>query len=174
MAGRLAVASGSVTGLRGFDLAVLPAWAPNLHPLVVHFPIALLTAALVADLVSLLLPRATWADTTAVCLYPAGAASAFAAYLSGRQAAAGVLVPGMAQTLVRDHWNWALATTICFALVATTRLGIALSGRRPPFWVRAGAVAAGCAGVLMLVQTGERGARLVYEFGVGVLPRIPR
>ena len=26
---------------------LLPAWAPNLHPIVVHFPIAWLTAALI-------------------------------------------------------------------------------------------------------------------------------
>jgi uncharacterized membrane protein len=163
-----------VIGPSGIELAVLPQWAPNLHPLIVHFPIALLIGALAADLASLLLPRAAWADSTAATLYLAGAVSACAAYLSGRQAAAAVLVPGMAQVVVRDHWNWALATTITFALVAAMRLVITLSARRQPFWVRASAVAAGCAGVLMLVETAGQGARLVFEFGVGVLPRIPR
>jgi uncharacterized membrane protein len=163
-----------VIGPGGVELAVLPHWAPNLHPLIVHFPIALLIAALAADLIALALPRPTWADTTDVSLYFAGAAATVAAYLSGRQAAATVLVPGMAQIVVRDHWNWALATTISFALVAAMRLAITLSGARPPFWVRASAVAAAGAGALMLVRTAEQGARLVFEFGVGVLPRIPR
>lgn len=158
-----------------FDLAILPDWAPNLHPLVVHFPIAWLIAALVVDLVSLLLPRAAWAETTATCLYPAGAVSALAAYLSGRQAAATVLVPGMAQVVVRDHWNWALATLIYFTVIATVRLGVAFRGHRPSFRRRAGMVAAAIVGLLMLTYTGEQGARLVYEFGVGVLPRtLPR
>jgi len=155
-------------------MTILPDWAPNLHPLIVHFPIAWLIAALVVDLVSLVLPRATWAETTAACLYPAGAVSAIAAYLSGRQAAAAVLVPGMAQSIVLDHWNWALATTIYFTVVATARFAVRVSGIRPPFWTRAGVVAAGFAGMLLLFHTGEQGARLVYEHGVGVVPRTHR
>lgn len=151
---------------------MLPDWAPNLHPLVVHFPIALLIAALVVDLVSLVSARARWAEATAASLYPAGAVSAVVTYLSGRQAAAGVLIPGMAQAIVRDHWNWALATTIYFSMLALVRFVLALRGRRPPFWTRAGIVAAGLAGMLLLFHTGEQGARLVYQHGVGVVPRI--
>src|SRR5215212_4558024 len=93
---------------------VVPAWAPNLHPILVHFPIAWLIAALTVDLVALVLPRASWTQTTSAALYPAGSVSAWVTYLSGRQAAAGVLIPGMAQPIVRDHWNWALATTLYF------------------------------------------------------------
>ncbi|SVE05786.1 uncharacterized protein METZ01_LOCUS458640, partial [marine metagenome] len=40
-------------------MALLPSWAPNLHPLIVHFPIAVLTAAVVADLIDIFLPRST-------------------------------------------------------------------------------------------------------------------
>lgn len=150
---------------------ILPDWAPNLHPAIVHFPIAWLIGAVVVDLVSLALPKPTWAETTAACLYPAGAVSALGAYLSGRQAAASVLTPGMAHPIVLDHWNWALATTLYFTVVATIRLALALGGRRPPFWTRAGVVAAGLAGMLLLFHTGEQGARLVYEHGLGVMPR---
>jgi uncharacterized membrane protein len=153
---------------------MLPDWAPNLHPLLVHFPIAWLIAALVVDLVALVLPGATWAETTAASLYPAGALSAIAAYLSGREAAAAVLIPGMAHVIVQDHWNWALATTIYFTALATVRLAMAVRRRRPRFWVRAGVVAAGLSGMLLLFHTSEQGARLVYEHGVGVIPRTVR
>jgi uncharacterized membrane protein len=147
---------------------LLPAWAPNLHPLVVHFPIAWLTAALIVDLISLVLPRAVWAETMAAVLYPTGAVSAFITYLSGRQAAATVLTPGMAHTLVLDHWNWALATTICFASVAAVRMVFLFRHKTPRFRTRAALTAAALAGMFLLFQTGERGARLVYEYGVGV------
>lgn len=147
---------------------LLPAWAPNLHPLLVHFPIAWLTAALIVDLISLVLPRAAWAETMAGVLYPTGAVSAWVTYLSGRQAAATVLTPGMAHALVHDHWNWALATTICFTAVAVVRLGFIVRRQTPPFWTRAVLTAVALAGMLLLFQTAERGARLVYEYGVGV------
>lgn len=150
---------------------ILPDWAPNLHPLIVHFPIAWLIAAVVVDLASLVLPRATWAETTATCLYTAGAVAALAAYLSGRQAAAGVLTPGMAHPVVLDHWNWALATTLYFTAVATVRLVLTLRGPPPRLWTRAGVAAAGLAGMLLLFHTADRGARLVYEQGLGVMPR---
>ena len=147
---------------------LLPAWAPNLHPLVVHFPIAWLTAALIVDLICQVLPRAAWAETMADVLYPTGAVSAWVTYLSGRQAAATVLTPGMAHALVLDHWNWALATTICFTGVAAVRLLFMFQREVPRFWTRAALTAVALAGMLLLFQTGERGARLVYEYGVGV------
>ncbi len=101
-------------------------------------------------------------------LYPTGAVSAWVTYLSGRQAAATVLTPGMAHALVLDHWNWALATAICFTGVAVVRLMFIVRRKTPPFWTRAVLTAAALAGMLLLFQTGERGARLVYEYGVGV------
>ena len=57
-------------------MTLLPDWAPNLHPLVIHFPIAWWIAAVLVDLVALAFPRAAWADTVASFLYPAGACSA--------------------------------------------------------------------------------------------------
>ncbi len=147
---------------------LVPPWAPNLHPLVVHFPIAWLTAALILDLISLALHRTAWAETMADVLYPTGAASAWVTYLSGRQDAATVRTPGMAHALVLDHWNWALATTICFTVVAAVRLVFIIRRKTPSYWTRAALTAAALAGMLLLFQTGERGARLVYEYGVGV------
>jgi uncharacterized membrane protein len=147
---------------------LLPAWAPNVHPIVVHFPIAWLTAALIVDLISLMLPRAVWAQTMAAVLYPTGAAAAWVTYLSGRQAAATVLTPGMAHTLVLDHWNWALATTTCFTAVAAVRIAFVIGRKTPRAWMRAALSAAALVGMLLLFQTAERGAQLVYKYGVGV------
>jgi uncharacterized membrane protein len=146
----------------------LPEWAPNIHPMLVHFPIAWLIAAIVVDLASLVLPRWRWAENLAAVLYPAGAASALITYLTGRQAAASVWMPGMAHALVQQHWNWALATTAFFGALAAVRLGLLVTKKRPSFAARMALAAAGLGGLILLFYTGELGARLVYQYGVGV------
>jgi uncharacterized membrane protein len=149
-------------------MTFLPAWAPNLHPLVVHLPIGVWAGAVVADLVALALGRASKAEAAATFLYPTGAVFAILAYLTGRRAAATVLVPGMAFPLVEQHENWALATTVLFVLVALLRLWAI---RRMEFHgrpLRMLLATAGVLALLALVGTGERGARLVFEHGVGV------
>ncbi len=147
---------------------LLPDWAPNLHPLVIHFPIAWWVAAVMVDLLALALPRPAWADAVASFLYPAGAISAVAAYLTGRQAAATVLIPGMAHPIVQEHWNWALATTISFAIVALVRLWARFRRPQPQRGIRTALVVAALVALVCLFETGERGARLVYERGIGV------
>jgi uncharacterized membrane protein len=147
---------------------LLPDWAPNIHPLIVHFPIAWWIAAVTVDLIALMLPRAAWARATASILYPAGAVSAGLAYLTGRRAAATVLTPGMAYPIILQHWNWALITTLSFTLIALIRLWVQLKSPQPSRWMRAALAVAALAALASLFQTGERGARLVFEHGVGV------
>lgn len=152
-------------------MVFLPDWAPNIHPLVVHFPIAWWIAAVIVDLIALTLPRASWANTTASVLYPAGAISAGVAYFTGRRAASTVMTPGMAHAIVLQHWNWALGTTLGFALIALVRISLLVLQRKPPRSIRLMLAVAGLAGLLCLIETGERGARLVFQQGVGVFPR---
>ena len=146
----------------------VPDWAPNIHPLLVHFPIAWLIAAIVVDVVSLVRPRSDWAGTLAAVLYPAGAASALITYLTGREAAASVWMPGMAHAVVQQHWNWALATTVFFSALAAVRLALVVRKRRPSYAARLVLAGAALGGLVLLFYTGELGGRLVYEHGVGV------
>ena len=64
-------------------MSLTPDWAPNIHPLVVHFPIALLIAAVVVDLISLLMHQRKGLRDAATWLYCAGAAVAIIAYFTG-------------------------------------------------------------------------------------------
>jgi len=149
-------------------MTLLPAWAPNVHPLLVHLPIGVWVGAVIADLTGLMFARSTRSDAAASFLYPLGAALAILTYLTGQRAAATVLVPGMAFPLLEQHENWALATTILFVLVAVLRLWV---GRRVESVARTPRVLVAAAAVLALmalVGTGERGARLVFQHGVGV------
>lgn len=147
---------------------LLPEWAPNVHPMIVHFPIAWWIAAVLVDLISVMLPRAAWATTTASTLYPSGALAATVTYFTGRQAAMTVLTPGMAHPIVLEHWNWALATTIAFWAIASLRVAVNFKHPRAPRWVRVALAAAALVALASLFQTGDRGARLVYEYGLGV------
>ena len=140
----------------------------TLHPLLVHFPIGLLAAAALFDLVSLVADPHAAARRLATGLYVAGAAALVAAYLTGRGDAPLVRIPGPAHALVDEHWTWALRATVFVGVCAVGRLGLELSGRLAArrYWLPV--AAAGLAGLLLLFQTAERGGRLVYEHGVGV------
>ncbi len=144
-----------------------PDWAPNIHPLVVHFPIALLLAAVATDLLSVVMARRPALREAATWLYCAGAGTAVAAYLTGGNAADSMLLPAAVTPLVDDHDNWAFRTTVLFALLAAARVALPrfLTLKAPVWW---GAFALGLLGAGMLYETAERGGRLVFEHGLGV------
>lgn len=60
-------------------MSLLPEWAPNAHPLVVHFPIALVVVAAVTDAVALVVRRRAYR---------------VAAYVTGQEASESVMVEG--------------------------------------------------------------------------------
>ncbi len=148
---------------------MLPDWAPNLHPLVVHFPIALLVAAALVDVVSLGVRRHyPVARHVAVGLYVLAAVGALGTYLTGRSGIDVVDIPLAAVTASNDHADWALWLVWTAGIYAVLRLGAA-------FWKRSGDLAVhvpllllGLVPVVLVQQTAERGARLVYLYGIGV------
>ena len=81
-------------------MALLPSWAPNLHPLVIHFPIALLIVAAMADLVDCAVRRPAWLGPQPRALTLLGARAPIVACVSGQQAVDTVLMPGMAHPIV--------------------------------------------------------------------------
>jgi uncharacterized membrane protein len=150
-------------------MSLVPGWAPNLHPLIIHFPIALLIAAAMVDLVDALFERPAWLGVGGTSLYLVGAGAAIVAVVTGRQAAATVFVPGMAHPIVEDHRAWALTTAWYVGIVAAARLTALLGGFPRARTHRVLLLTAALIGVVLLQQTAERGARLVYEHGVGVI-----
>ena len=148
-------------------MSLTPDWAPNIHPIIVHFPIALLTSALVVDLLSLFIRERAAVRDTATWLYCAGAAVAILAYFSGRSGADGMLLPAQITPLVNEHADWAFRTTWFFAFFASARL--AVSYILPPRPVLLGGVfVLALAGIAMLIETAEHGAMLVFQHGLGV------
>ena len=147
-------------------MALLPSWTPNLHPLVVHFPIAMLTAAFVADLIAFILPHPTKAEHISTWLYTIGASLAVIAYFSGDAAARTVSISLDAIPVLQAHSDWAFRATWSFVFFSSIRL--AMSYIHPPttkqrlvtFFI---AIVSLCA----LSFTVLYGSRLVFEYGVG-------
>lgn len=146
---------------------LIPPWAPNVHPLTIHFPIVLVLLAAVVDLAQLARPRAP-VRRVAVALWALAAASAGASFLSGTVAQRTVFMPGMAPPLVADHQRWAFITTTFLATLAALRLTLHLAGRGEARSDRAVFAGLALAAAILVQQTAERGARLVFEQGVGV------
>ena len=147
---------------------MLPDWAPNIHPLVVHFPIALLFVAVLADALSIFIRRPF--ASAAFVLYATGVLGLVASFLSGQAAADSVTVSGAANVALTTHADWAKLALWYFGAYAVVRLVLVLKpswGRHRPVHLVMIALAAG--GLFLIQQTADNGGRLVYEYGVGVM-----
>lgn len=149
---------------------LVPDWAPNVHPLLVHFPIALLITAAGLDVLGWVLRRNRPLRNAATLLYVLGTGAAVATYFTGRAASQTVWLPGMAHAIVKEHWDWAFRTVWFFAIVTGVRLVLLRPSRRDPSPAIIGALAlAGLVGLGLLRETGDRGSQLVYQYGVGIV-----
>ena len=148
---------------------LIPSWAPNFHPLVIHFPIVLVLTAAVVDVVDVAFERSQWLKAATTTLYVTGALSLVVAFLTGLQAASTVLVPGMAYPVITAHRQWALVTMTYCIVVATLRLLVLRGTNGRSRRRRIALLGIGLVAVVLVQQTAERGARLVYEYGTGIV-----
>jgi uncharacterized membrane protein len=146
---------------------------PTLHPMVIHFPIALVCLAPLFDLACLVFRSRLWLDRTATTLYLVGTLGAGVAYLSGQRAAEAVesLTPA-AESILADHEAQAVLTLIVLAVAALLRLMVTWLGRDDRR-IKVGifrliALPAAIAALVMMVLTADLGGQLVYKHGVGV------
>ena len=146
----------------------LPEWAPSVHPLIVHFPIALLFIAVLADFLSLVSNKQVWLHRAASGLYALGALSALVSLFTGRDAAESVFLAASANALLTDHANWAEWTVWFYGVYALARLVVEWRQLDKFKAVQMLFFFVGAAGLLLVKETGEHGAQLVYQHGVGV------
>jgi uncharacterized membrane protein len=143
--------------------------APNIHPALVHFPIALWLVAIVLYIVGLARGQKQLWTNGAWLLLLATIAGALTA-VSGYAAADQLGHDSPAHDLVHTHRNWMLAALGC--AIASTAL--ALRELKSPNQTLRFAVAACMVVTAATVTLGaDRGALLVYGHGMGVAEEPP-
>lgn len=136
----------------------------NWHPLFVHFPIGLWVGALIFEAIAVLRSSEDWHRTATRLLY-LGTLCAFAAVGTGLLAEKAVPESGPAHEVMELHEKLMLATTS----VAVALCGLAFFKRKN---FSAGMRKVFLAGLLVLAALmtlgADRGAQLVYQYGVSV------
>jgi uncharacterized membrane protein len=144
---------------------IVPGW----HPIVVHFPLALIVTAAFMLSTARVLPGKTIAATLArvgtwnLCL---GAVGVFLALGTGLAAAVDLHVGLAAHQAISAHVKSAVVTTMLVTLVAVWR-GAGTDADSRPSW---GFVLMLWIATSALIVTGYRGGQNVYRYGIGVSP----
>ena len=133
----------------------------EMHPALVHLPIALLPLAVGADVIGSVAANrsALSLGQKAICIAAAGAvASAATGLIAGEE----VNVEGASQDMLITHRNLNFIATVVATGMALWRF----NHRKP----NATYLAVGAVGVGLLAYTAYLGGKLVYDVGVGVKP----
>ncbi len=142
------------------------------HPMVVHFPLALLISAALCLTLAWALPEHRYARTLAVvgtwnlCL---GAFGVLFALGTGLAAVIDLQVGAAAHRAISMHAKSAVVTSCLVLLAAVWRCAGGVAESRPAgtftlvLW----------AATVALIVTGYRGGENVYRYGVGVAPSRP-
>ncbi|MFD0986359.1 DUF2231 domain-containing protein [Methyloligella solikamskensis] len=138
---------------------------PNIHPIFVHFAVALLFTASVATIVASIGRTARWSgslQTAADWMLLLGWLAAAGAVMAGFDAYHEVTQDEASHAATHIHRNWALATFTAFTLLGAWRL---FRRNSPPSIVFAICLLAAAA---PLTVTAWWGGRLVFRYGLGV------
>jgi uncharacterized membrane protein len=138
----------------------------SLHPYVVHVVIGFLIAGVLLRIASAI-TKWKWTSPAAVVLLIAGGLASVVAVRSGTDAhGPAERVPG-ARDAVIEHEEWGKRTRNLFlAIGGLELLALAWPSRRQ--LVQYGTAALGAVGLYFVVETGEHGGELVYEYAGGV------
>lgn len=137
-----------------------------LHPVVVHFPVALLVTGFFVDLAGRIL-RKDWLGHAALLLLVLGALGTVAATQTGDAAEDEILQTPALHEELEEHEEGGKRTMWLFLALAGARAGLTWWRKFTPLagWI---ALLVWAGGLVLLFETAHHGGRLVYRHGAGV------
>jgi uncharacterized membrane protein len=138
----------------------------TLHPKLVHFPIAMIYLAIFFEFLFLFYKK-EYFGMFSIWLFYRGLIAAFMAAFSGLLSENTLGHGSPNHEEIHTHRNWMLATLVLWMIVALAGFFRRKSGRIRKYFIAA------LLAVMTLLTIGvDKGGKLVYEYGVGVNPKI--
>ncbi len=142
-----------------FDLSLI-------HPMIVHFPIALLIVGFLSDLLGLILKK-DFFSRTGFYLLILGTLGVAAAYFSGRSAGEGMTEAGVLKQVLETHENAAELALWIVAAAALLRIALVFL-KKYKGALQYLSIIVFMIGVLAIARTGYYGGELVFKHAAGV------
>lgn len=134
----------------------------NVHPMFVHFPLALLSVGLLFDILGYFLRKESLLNAGWWC-FSLGVVSAIVTVMTGFQAEHTVAVSGEAHDILENHEHFQIYSTLVFlALLNWRSLKRGAIPRLKYVYFAIAAIA-----VIAILYGSHFGGTLVYEYGVG-------
>lgn len=137
---------------------------PNIHPLIVHFPIALLSSFLLMEFLGLVAGKESFRTAATWMLY-LGTIGALAAVLAGLWAAATVEHSEEAHKVLLTHRNFGITVLALSILLSIWRIYSRESFSRKGQVIH---LAIAIIMVTIMALGADKGGLMVYKYGVGV------
>lgn len=147
----------------------MPEIIPNLHPLMVHFPIALITVSAFFHVVAIATRGKHFSRNFAILAHTLlwlSALSVLPAVFLGWQAYNSVTHDGASHAAMLIHRNWALGTSVILIILAGWDVWRNKIDSAPAWWPVVAVIGAWS----MVAITAWHGGELVYRHGLGVMP----
>ncbi|MFZ4622052.1 MAG: DUF2231 domain-containing protein [Bacteroidota bacterium] len=138
----------------------------HIHPMLVHFPIALLIVGFLSETAGLILKKEFF-STAGFYLLLLGALGAAVAYLTGEQAGDGITEVGALKLALESHEGAAQLTLWLAGIAAAVRTLIVVFKKYSGLYRTAAYILFLCA-VISVARTGFYGGELVYKHAAGV------
>lgn len=138
----------------------------HLHPMIVHFPIALLFIGFFSDVAGIALKREFF-NKVGLLLLMLGTIGVIAAYISGSRAGEGLAEAGALKMALDTHEDAAEFTLWLVTATVIMRAGLVILGKHTGA-LRLVPLGLFLIGILSIARTGYYGGELVFKHAAGV------